>query len=311
MKRRDLIRHLEHHGCEFLREGGNHTVYVNPRQLPLLPATKRPLLEAMKHKRPKSPSHSIEWLARELSGQVDLGARNEVRRLTRLVIHHVDLDAEVLSEVVRAIGVLNNSHRWRREMELAYARLAKKEQHRARAAMMSYYYTIEEMDLALSFCSPRDLRDPRQVMFAMDIYLHFGKLAEARKVAKKGKILLARSQTAFDASLLIEALACYHARRREWDVALALWSDAPRSQPLAGNAAVGTVEVFIAGALDVIMRELQTIGAFLKQPPSELELSLPGIEEELLRDTEKALLRLKRGLERLVPEQRRQALGLI
>lgn len=145
----------------------------------------------------------------------------------------------------------------------------------------------------------------------MDIYLHFGKLAEARKVAKKGKILLARSQTAFDASLLIEALACYHARRREWDVALALWSDALRSQPLAGNAAVGTVEVFIAGALDVIMRELQTIGAFLKQPPSELELSLPGIEEELLRDTEKALLRLKRGLERLVPEQRRQALGLI
>jgi predicted RNA binding protein YcfA (HicA-like mRNA interferase family) len=29
MKRRDLIRHLERHGCEFLREGGNHTVYVN------------------------------------------------------------------------------------------------------------------------------------------------------------------------------------------------------------------------------------------------------------------------------------------
>jgi predicted RNA binding protein YcfA (HicA-like mRNA interferase family) len=29
MKRRDLIRHLERHGCEFLREGGNHTIYVN------------------------------------------------------------------------------------------------------------------------------------------------------------------------------------------------------------------------------------------------------------------------------------------
>jgi hypothetical protein len=31
MKRRDLIRHLEQHGCQFLREGGNHTVYVNRR----------------------------------------------------------------------------------------------------------------------------------------------------------------------------------------------------------------------------------------------------------------------------------------
>ncbi len=29
MKRRDLIRHLEKQGCEMLREGGNHTVYVN------------------------------------------------------------------------------------------------------------------------------------------------------------------------------------------------------------------------------------------------------------------------------------------
>lgn len=29
MKRRDLIRHLEAHRCEFLREGGNHTVYIN------------------------------------------------------------------------------------------------------------------------------------------------------------------------------------------------------------------------------------------------------------------------------------------
>jgi mRNA interferase HicA len=30
MKRLDLIRHLEAHGCTLLREGGNHTVYVNP-----------------------------------------------------------------------------------------------------------------------------------------------------------------------------------------------------------------------------------------------------------------------------------------
>jgi len=29
MKRIELIRHLERHGAEFLREGGNHSVYVN------------------------------------------------------------------------------------------------------------------------------------------------------------------------------------------------------------------------------------------------------------------------------------------
>lgn len=30
MKRLKLIRHLEQHGCEFKREGGDHTVYRNP-----------------------------------------------------------------------------------------------------------------------------------------------------------------------------------------------------------------------------------------------------------------------------------------
>jgi len=29
MKRIDLIRHCEKYGCEFLREAGDHTVYVN------------------------------------------------------------------------------------------------------------------------------------------------------------------------------------------------------------------------------------------------------------------------------------------
>lgn len=29
MKRRDLIRYLEAHGCELLREGSNHSIYVN------------------------------------------------------------------------------------------------------------------------------------------------------------------------------------------------------------------------------------------------------------------------------------------
>lgn len=29
MKRQDLIRHLEAHGCYLLREGGRHSIYVN------------------------------------------------------------------------------------------------------------------------------------------------------------------------------------------------------------------------------------------------------------------------------------------
>jgi predicted RNA binding protein YcfA (HicA-like mRNA interferase family) len=31
LKRRDLVRHLEQHGCELFREGSRHSVYVNRR----------------------------------------------------------------------------------------------------------------------------------------------------------------------------------------------------------------------------------------------------------------------------------------
>jgi mRNA interferase HicA len=29
VKRRELVRHLERQGCELLREGANHSIYVN------------------------------------------------------------------------------------------------------------------------------------------------------------------------------------------------------------------------------------------------------------------------------------------
>lgn len=31
MKRIDFIRHLESYGCEFMREGGSHMIFVNRR----------------------------------------------------------------------------------------------------------------------------------------------------------------------------------------------------------------------------------------------------------------------------------------
>ncbi|MFM9840474.1 MAG: type II toxin-antitoxin system HicA family toxin [Cyclobacteriaceae bacterium] len=30
MKRNKIIKHLETHGCFLLREGGNHSIYLNP-----------------------------------------------------------------------------------------------------------------------------------------------------------------------------------------------------------------------------------------------------------------------------------------
>jgi len=32
MKRTDLLRYLQKHGCEFLREGSSHTVYIKRKE---------------------------------------------------------------------------------------------------------------------------------------------------------------------------------------------------------------------------------------------------------------------------------------
>lgn len=30
MKRNDILKYLSEHGCKFVREGGNHIIYINP-----------------------------------------------------------------------------------------------------------------------------------------------------------------------------------------------------------------------------------------------------------------------------------------
>jgi predicted RNA binding protein YcfA (HicA-like mRNA interferase family) len=32
MKRRDLLQHLREHGCRFVREGGDHSIWENPQK---------------------------------------------------------------------------------------------------------------------------------------------------------------------------------------------------------------------------------------------------------------------------------------
>ena len=44
MKRREFIRHLEKNGCEFFREGGNHTIYVNRQTRRVAPVPRHPEL---------------------------------------------------------------------------------------------------------------------------------------------------------------------------------------------------------------------------------------------------------------------------
>jgi predicted RNA binding protein YcfA (HicA-like mRNA interferase family) len=63
VKRRALVQHLERHGCMLLREGGDHTIYVNP--------TKRQMSSIPRHR------EIIDFLARKICR--DLGIPEPLR----------------------------------------------------------------------------------------------------------------------------------------------------------------------------------------------------------------------------------------
>ena len=263
--------------------------------------------------RPKldTRSRSIDSLVEELQGHLAINMAADARKITRELLRHPFLNANGLSEAVRAIGMAAKSPRiWRSLIEEAYRTLPSKEQRRARAGMLAYYHMVWDPDAALLFCGFRDLQSPADLMFAMDVFLHFGRLKNAKVIARKCENALNSDITRFDAGCLIEALASYYARSRQWQRALELWSHAPRDEPLARNAATGMAEVFIAAALDSITGELAVVESLEKKAFTELALSLPGIEDGMLNDTKKELLRLRRGLERLLPVKKRVAFGL-
>lgn len=257
-----------------------------------------------------APNPSHNRLAAELDGLVDLGAERQIIQLVSQILRLPKPTAIALVQVIRAISMLKRPRRWRSRIEAAYTRLSKPEKHYARGAMLAYYCTIWEPQLALRFCKLRHLDSPGQLMNAMHLHLHANDLTQAKKVARKCRKAMAQIHDAHDASCLAEALGRYYARTREWQRALKVWTNAPRDQPMARDAAVGRVEIFLAQALVAVREELAIVASLRGKVDASLAISLPGIEDALLNDTAKDLRRFENGIPRLLPQKRQKAFGL-
>jgi hypothetical protein len=261
-----------------------------------------------------SKKHSLndlgraDVLAQELEGLIDLGATKQAVKVVRQILKLKTPSASALWHAVRALEMMDGPRHWRSDIEAMYGRLTKRDQRRARSAMLRYYYSIDEPQLALSFCSVRDLHSAPDLMFAMELCLDTNKLAEAKKIARKCEKM--KIDNPFDASARCQALASYYARIDKWWLAFRQWNDAPRDQPISRQAVNGCIEVLLAMALAGIEAELRTVTQLRSTVDPHLAVSLPGIQNELLDQTERDLLRFKRGMERLFPPERQRAFGL-
>jgi hypothetical protein len=189
----------------------------------------------------KASGEPVSSLLTELSGYLDLSMTKEAQNMTARILMQPHLSADEFSGAIVAIGMGMNCKKWKLRLESAYDRLSRTHKRRARSAMLVFYCSIGDSKNAERFLSLRSLHSPHELFFAMDVLLELEMLAKAKGLAKKCEKALAAAQTSFDRSLMIEALASYYARIRNWDRAFDLWQVAPRDQPFARRAATGTI----------------------------------------------------------------------
>lgn len=80
----------------------------------------------------------------------------------------------------------------------------------------------------------------------------------------------------------------------------------PLEQPFRRDALKGIVEARLGCALEAAERGLQQISELKQNPNYELHITAPYNDVKMTAQAEKELLKLKRGIEKLLPSEMRK-----
>jgi hypothetical protein len=269
---------------------------ANPRNL----TTERELID----------SHG-STMAAEMSGCSDLGMKREALQFVRRILAQKHILPEEFREAVRTIGVhADKLEDWKSKLEAAYNRQSRTFKRRVRSDMLSMYASMDDWDNARRFISIRNAWSADEIMFTMGVLLALDMLEDARVLAGRCKRALCSATDRFEQSLLIEALASFFARTHHWGAAIELWQQAPLDQPFRRDALTGIVQLHLACAYESIEIGLQKLSELKESPDTATALCLPGNDSGLTKHAEKALLKFKRGIEKLLPPKARKQLGI-
>jgi hypothetical protein len=250
-------------------------------------------------------------IAAEISGCADLGMKRQALQLIRRVLAQHNILPEEFAEAIVTIGIFSTFEKWKPELEMAYNRQSRKFKRKMRPFMVKMYGSIGEWESAVQFLSVRKPSSAGEILFGMEALLQLNKLEEAKTLAAFCRRALSFVTDRFNQSVLLDALASFLARTRQWDHAIAAWQHAPLDEPFRRDALSGIVKIHLARAFEAVERGLQLLAELKENPDIKNELSLPGNDLEMTKAAEKELLKFKRGIEKLLPEQARKELGVI
>jgi len=250
-------------------------------------------------------------IAAEISGYAEIGMKKEALRLVPRVLTQRRILPEEFREALRTIGLYSTSisfKKWKPKLEAAYNRQSRKFKRAVRSDMLSMYASDGDWENARPFISIRNAWNATEILFSMDVLLALDMLGDAKRLAGRCEKLLPIEKTRFEQSALCEALASFFARTHDWEKAIAVWQQAPLDEPLRRNALGGIVQIHLARAFEAIERGLNALAELKRNP--EQSLCLPGNDLGMTLEAQKELLKFKRGIEKLLPEEARKDLGM-
>jgi hypothetical protein len=252
-----------------------------------------------------------EALAKELEGLCDAGMKEEALRLAEAILQKKRLMPDELFQVVRTIGVHSNFTKWKTKIRAAYGRQSRRFRRNMRPEMLAMYASNEQWQCAAEFLSLHGRSTAAEMLFSMDVLLALERFDDAARLGMRCIKTLCRPIDAFDQSLLVTAVGEYFCQMQMWDEALENWKYMPLGQPFRRDALSGIVKAHLALALESARRGLQLLSNLKQSPNYELHVALPYNDEEMTGEAERELLKFKRGIEKLLPTEKRKEFGAI
>jgi lipopolysaccharide biosynthesis regulator YciM len=201
---------------------------------------------------------------------------------------------------------------WTPVVETAYARLQKCDKQAVRRWMLYFYCSCRNHKAAAKFIPRRFAGefDIAELAFTCETWLELKRMDEMEKLAKR----LSRAFKVAKHPSMLTHLAGYlgefYARKGLWNKAVKFWEFVQQDNIHCQNAVESIVEIHVAGAMLAIKRGLELVENFNQNPDPQMETTLPGNNKKIQQRAEKKFRKLKRILEKIVPEKRQKDLGL-
>jgi hypothetical protein len=249
----------------------------------------------------------------ELRGCVHLGMKHEALKLARRTLKQADIAEKDFGEALNAILVhADKCKPWSPVVEAAYARLSKRDKQAVRRWMLYFCSASKNYEAAIKFISRRFVGefDLTELAFACETWLELKRMDEMDKLAKKLSWAVGQAAHPMMRTMLSRHLGEYYARKGLWNKAVEAWEFVQLDYIFFQEAVEGIVDIHVAGALLAIKRGFELVEKFNKETDPQMETTLPGNDKKIQQRAEKRFRKLKKILEKIVPEIRQKELGL-